>query len=583
MGKEPVFYYATIPQHTLLKEAQSEKSVLLYEPWHNVEYRRVIEDGVAYAEFLPFKNIGSIFLRPRCRESELVNKRSRTLAEEPYEATRFLFAEWTPPWQFRYRLRVCKHPVRTVLRAYPVGKPELAQELELYTTHERHPADIYLDAKASLEHFQYFPKRTDYALYCEIESFREDSGASLGKQTLPWFSVSLPEDVVPRIMKNTLRPYNERIPSGEQSEKCFDKISRLDFDFTAEGTLGATIRSGKVSINAVEYSTLQGRSEPLHKKAGESELEAVVHVVDSRGREAEYREKIPFYDYSFPYLKDIRIERCLADGTANPDGTYLKALAESYVAEGFTKQIRIYEEETQAGENGGVYGTFDIDRAHNLRIVISDGCYQASYDRYLETAACIMNAKPDSIAFGGYAEESKTFEVFWKLGRRLQEKIRALFPEPLPKVRYVNAAGEGSGTPSENLYLQYFHPVSQVWEWLNLPDAAGVEYRTIERVQGKPVYARYYDFGDLPKKASKTIPHGIVGIQNVVRTEFYMHADTNGAHSDFHAQTRLPRIMGGAHNIFVDVNKVNIWIITSYAWQNGIGARGRVYYTKAGD
>ena len=74
------------------------------------------------------------------------------------------------------------------------------------------------------------------------------------------------------------------------------------------------------------------------------------------------------------------------DGTANPDGTYLKVLAESYVAEGFTKQIRIYEGETQAEENGGVYGTFDIDRAHNLRIVISDGCYQASYDCYLETA-----------------------------------------------------------------------------------------------------------------------------------------------------------------------------------------------------
>lgn len=43
------------------------------------------------------------------------------------------------------------------------------------------------------------------------------------------------------------------------------------------------------------------------------------------------------------------------------------------------------------------------------------------------------------------------------------------------------------------------------WEWVNPPMSVGVEYRTVERYQGKPVYVKLVDCGALPNSASKSI------------------------------------------------------------------------------
>lgn len=43
------------------------------------------------------------------------------------------------------------------------------------------------------------------------------------------------------------------------------------------------------------------------------------------------------------------------------------------------------------------------------------------------------------------------------------------------------------------------------WEWLNPPMNLGVEYRTTERYQGKPVYVKLVDCGALPNNTSKSI------------------------------------------------------------------------------
>ena len=49
------------------------------------------------------------------------------------------------------------------------------------------------------------------------------------------------------------------------------------------------------------------------------------------------------------------------------------------------------------------------------------------------------------------------------------------------------------------------------WEWLNPPMAPGVEYRTTERFDGKPVYAKRIYFGYLPNNTAANVPHGISG------------------------------------------------------------------------
>lgn len=55
------------------------------------------------------------------------------------------------------------------------------------------------------------------------------------------------------------------------------------------------------------------------------------------------------------------------------------------------------------------------------------------------------------------------------------------------------------------------HGVWSEWEWVNPPMHVGVEYRTTERWQGKPVYVQVLDFGALPDKTSKNKTITITG------------------------------------------------------------------------
>ena len=49
------------------------------------------------------------------------------------------------------------------------------------------------------------------------------------------------------------------------------------------------------------------------------------------------------------------------------------------------------------------------------------------------------------------------------------------------------------------------------WEWVNPRMELGVEYRTTERYQGKPVYVKLVNFGALPNATTKKINYGDSG------------------------------------------------------------------------
>jgi len=57
------------------------------------------------------------------------------------------------------------------------------------------------------------------------------------------------------------------------------------------------------------------------------------------------------------------------------------------------------------------------------------------------------------------------------------------------------------------------------WEWVNPPMQLGVEYRTVERYNGKPVYVKAINFGALPNNANKSVEHGVEDIEACF--EFY--------------------------------------------------------------
>ena len=57
---------------------------------------------------------------------------------------------------------------------------------------------------------------------------------------------------------------------------------------------------------------------------------------------------------------------------------------------------------------------------------------------------------------------------------------------------------------------------AQPWECINPPMKFGIEYRTIERYNGKPVYTKAFSVGNLPNASSKTVSHGIQNIGDLI-------------------------------------------------------------------
>lgn len=56
----------------------------------------------------------------------------------------------------------------------------------------------------------------------------------------------------------------------------------------------------------------------------------------------------------------------------------------------------------------------------------------------------------------------------------------------------------------------------QPFEWEHPPMQLGVEYRTVERYDGKPVYAKAINFGQAPNATYKEISHGIEDFSQLV-------------------------------------------------------------------
>lgn len=62
------------------------------------------------------------------------------------------------------------------------------------------------------------------------------------------------------------------------------------------------------------------------------------------------------------------------------------------------------------------------------------------------------------------------------------------------------------------LHLGTWYP----WEWANPPMQLGVEYRSTERYNGKPVYAKAVNFGAMPNNSQVSVAHGIQNIQSCI-------------------------------------------------------------------
>lgn len=111
------------------------------------------------------------------------------------------------------------------------------------------------------------------------------------------------------------------------------------------------------------------------------------------------------------------------------------------------------------------------------------------------------------------------------------------------------------------------------WEWVNPPMLLGVEYRTTERYNGNPVYAKAIEFilsADTETSVNIIIPHGITGLDTIVRS-----AGRIGEYTIPFASRN------GGFTGFSSWSSTNIIVATyNNSWTSGSKFRITLHYTK---
>lgn len=118
-----------------------------------------------------------------------------------------------------------------------------------------------------------------------------------------------------------------------------------------------------------------------------------------------------------------------------------------------------------------------------------------------------------------------------------------------------------SSSPTKWMPFEFEHP----------PMMPGVEYRTTERYNGKPVYVKMVDFGTLPNSTSKFVGHGI--------TNIYTPISANGVMSGGYT---IP-FCGGQNNfIYCHATRSDVVCITTADYST-YTAKIIIKYTKTTD
>lgn len=106
------------------------------------------------------------------------------------------------------------------------------------------------------------------------------------------------------------------------------------------------------------------------------------------------------------------------------------------------------------------------------------------------------------------------------------------------------------------------------WEWINPPTLLGVEYRTVERYNGKPVYAKAVSLGLIENHTSKSVEHGISNFESCVECSGFSGpinlVGSGGVDSIYATTSRVGIDTNGSFSSAATSSKLNTVAIIKY-------------------
>ena len=238
------------------------------------------------------------------------------------------------------------------------------------------------------------------------------------------FTLTVPASVVPTIS-------SVAVADTTTNQNTFGNMvqnkSKAKFTITAAGALSSTIKAYKTVFESKTYTGATPTTSTITKSGTAS---AVITVTDSRGRTATYTKTWTVVAYAAPKIVSFTAARCLADGTENYEGTFLKAAFNFSISSVNSKNKNAYviEYKPQSGTtwtaltNGTGYavntsiisaeGLFDVDSSYDLRLSITDSFGTVRVQTEIPTAFTLLdfNASGRGVAFGKVSELTEGVE-----------------------------------------------------------------------------------------------------------------------------------------------------------------------------
>lgn len=248
----------------------------------------------------------------------------------------------------------------------------------------------------------------------------------IGTAVSKTFKVTVPSGVVPTISSVTIAEAVAGLAA--QFGAYVQSKSKLAVSITAAGAYSSTIKSYKTTIQGASFTARSFTSGVL-SKSGTSTI--TITVTDSRGRTASTTRSLTVIAYAAPKITSFQGVRCLADGTENYDGTYIKAAINYSISPVRNKNTAAYTLEYKpagAGEwttltSGSVYalsssivsasGLFGQDNSFDLRLSVTDFFTTIRSTTQIPTAFTLIdyNASGRGIAFGKVSELEEGMEI----------------------------------------------------------------------------------------------------------------------------------------------------------------------------
>ena len=204
--------------------------------------------------------------------------------------------------------------------------------------------------------------------------------------------------------------------------------SKIKGTITAAAGNGSSIASYKTVINGNTYTASTFTTGAL-KTSGSNSY--TVTVTDKRGRTASTSGTFTVIAYSIPQISKFTVVRCLADGTEDVEGEYVKINVNASIASVNSKNSKSFKLEYKVKSattwtaiqtytagytytvTNSVKSGFSGNNPYDFRITAVDFFHSATKAASISTAYTIMDLKGDGtgVAFGRVATESNVFDV----------------------------------------------------------------------------------------------------------------------------------------------------------------------------